>query len=92
MNKKELIILLTEKTELKRSDVKKVIEAFVDIVVDRIAADERVSMKGFGVFYPVYQNGRPVRNPRTGEELEFIPRNNFKFKPGDDVIRKLNKE
>lgn len=91
MNKKDLVTLLSEKTKLKQCDVKKVIETFFVTVVDQIAAEERVRIKGFGVFYPIYQTTRPVRNPRTGEALELTPRNNFKFKPGDDVLRKLNK-
>lgn len=92
MKKKDLFALISEKTELKQADVKNVVEAFFTTVVDKIAANERVQIKGFGVFFPVYQARRPVRNPKTGEALDLIPRNNFKFKPGNDIIRKLNKE
>lgn len=91
MNKHDLILLLAEKTELKQRDVKNIVETLITTVVDTIATNERVRIKGFGVFYPIRQTTRPVRNPKTGEKLALIPRNNFKFRPGDDILRKLNK-
>lgn len=91
MNKKDLIALLANKTGLKQYEVKKVIETFSATVIEKIEADEKVSLKGFGMFYPVFHGSRPVRNPKTGEEMDLTPRNSIKFRPGDDVVRKLNK-
>lgn len=91
MNKKDLVALLADKTGLKQYEVKKVIESFSATIVEKMEADEKIRMKGFGMFYPVFHCSRPVRNPKTGEEMDLVPRNSFKFRPGDDVVRKLNK-
>lgn len=90
MNKKILVDVLAEKTGLQKQNVAKTINAFIDTVKEEIALNNKVSMRGFGVFYPVFQNERPVRNPQTGEEMMFTPRNSFKFKPGEDVLQDLN--
>jgi DNA-binding protein HU-beta len=90
MNKKILVDVLAEKTGLQRQHVASVINTFIDTVKAEIASNNKVSMRGFGVFYPVFQNERPVRNPQTGQELMFTPRNSFKFRPGEDVLHELN--
>lgn len=90
MNKKELVALVAKKTGLKQCEVKKVIDSLSRAIVEKIVGEETVRLKGFGVFSPVYQPTRPVRNPQTGEEMDLVPRNSIKFKPGDDVLRKLN--
>lgn len=90
MNKKLLVDVLAEKTGVQKQLVAKTIDAFIDTVKEEIAMKNKVSMRGFGVFSPVYQGQRPVRNPQTGEALTFTPRYSLKFKPGDDVIQELN--
>lgn len=90
MNKKILVDVLAEKTGLQKQHVASVINTFIDTVKEEIALNNKVSMRGFGVFYPVFQSERPVRNPQTGEELMFTPRNSFKFRPGEDVLHELN--
>ena len=90
MNKKLLVDVLAEKTGLQKQLVVKTINAFIDTIKEEIALNNKVSMRGFGVFYPVYLGERPVRNPQTGEALTLTPRNSFKFKPGNDVLQSLN--
>lgn len=91
MNKKALIGLLAEKTGVQKQNVALIINTFIDTVKEEMASNRKVSMRGFGIFFPVFQDTRPVRNPKTGEELMFVPRNSFRFKPGEDVIHALNK-
>lgn len=90
MNKAELVDILVEKTGFKQYQIRKIMTAFVETVSEQVQAENRISLRGLGVFTPIYQNTRPVRNPKTGEELLFEPRNSLKFRPGDDFIRKIN--
>lgn len=63
----------------------------ISTIVEDIRGGHKVKIKGFGVFHPVRLVKRPVRNPKTGEKLDLVPRNTFKFRPGEDVVRDLNK-
>ena len=91
MNKKELVDILTEKVGLQKKDVRKTVEVLIDTILEEIEDNNEVRIRGLGVFYPVFQDTRPVRNPKTGEEMMLRPRNNIRFKTGDDAVRKLNK-
>lgn len=92
MNKRDLVDVLVDTTGLEKQNVAKTIDAFILAVKDTMAKNKKIRMRGLGVFYPITQSSRPVRNPKTGEEMMFIPRNSFRFKPGEDVVRELNKD
>ena len=91
MNKSDLIKLLAEKTGFGKKNIDDVFNLLISTIVKDIKDGHKVKIKGFGVFRPVRLTKRPVRNPKTGEKLDLVPRNTFKFKPGDDVVRDLNK-
>ena len=50
MNKTELIQEIVDKTEVKKADVGKILDAFIQIVTGKLAAKEQVSIIGFGTF------------------------------------------
>lgn len=91
MNKRELVDSITEQTGVDKDQVAKVINTFITTVVGVMNSDDKVRLREFGVFTPITQDERLVRNPRTGEEMMFKTRKSFRFKPGEDVLRKINK-
>lgn len=92
MNKKELVNDLAKRTGLKKYEVRKTVEAFIDVVEEQIQANEKLNLKRLGVFSPVFKGSRPVRNPKNGDPYMLEPKNSMKFRPGDDLIRRLNSE
>ena len=91
MNKRQLVHLLAKRSGLKKKDIQKTVDMMIDTILEEIEENKEVRIRGLGVFHPVYQDTRLVRNPKTGEEKMFTPRNNMRFRTGDDVVRKLNK-
>lgn len=91
MNKTDLLKIVAKKTSLNKQDISLAIDTMLTTILDELAANEKVSIRGFGVFQPVFYDTRPVRNPRTGEAMMLIPRKSIRLKVGDDVVRKLNK-
>ena len=69
MNKTELIGAIVEKTELTKKDVEKVVNGFLSVVQETLAADEKVQLVGFGTFELRHRKERMGRNLKTGEEL-----------------------
>lgn len=91
MNKAELIDALSGKSGLQKPEVKKVLEAYVEIVTDRIANNEDVTLVGFGTLTPRPQSSRLARNPKTGTPVMIKARTTVKFRPGKFLLEAINK-
>ena len=82
MNKTELIAAVAEKTGVTQKDVKKVMEAFVDVIKEDLAEGNKVQLIGFGTFDVVKRAARKGRNPQTGKEIKIAASKAPKFKAG----------
>ncbi|MCK9988269.1 MAG: DNA-binding protein HU-beta [Azoarcus sp.] len=71
MNKSELIAVIAEKTALSKSNVDKVLEAFIDVVQEAVASGDKVALMGFGAFERAELFPRMGRNPQTGESISL---------------------
>jgi DNA-binding protein HU-beta len=67
MNRRELVLAITERTELDRKTVDAALAGFVDVVSDSLASGDPVSISGFAKFNRRVRPAGPVRNPFTGE-------------------------
>ena len=90
MNKSELINTVSEKTNLPKTLINKVLDAVTCTIKDTLAKGEQVTLVGFGTFYVVERASRKGRNPRTGEPLEIPSSKTAKFRPGKKLKEKLN--
>ena len=76
--------------------LKKDLEKFSDIILDEIkktlGRNERVELRGFGVFSTNIQKARISRNPRTGEKVNTPEKRTIHFKMAKDLFKKLNNE
>lgn len=90
MNKNELVTAMAEKTGMKKTEVEKVLKAFVETVTDELKKDEKIQLVGFGTFEAVKKDAREGRNPRTGETMKIAASVAPKFKPGKALKDALN--
>ena len=58
-----------------------VVDALVEVVVDRTAREGLVVLRGLGAFRVVSRLARTARNPRTGGVVEVPARNVVRFRP-----------
>ena len=76
--------------------LKKDLEKFSDIILKEIKnalkRDERVELRGFGVFSTNIQKARISRNPKTGEKINTPQKKTIHFKMSKDLFKKLNNE
>jgi integration host factor subunit beta len=89
VTKKELIDLIAEQTQAKRVLVKKVIQTFLDEVVDQLAQDNRLEFRDFGVFETRTRAARVAQNPKTLERVNVPAKKTVKFKMGRLMREKL---
>jgi len=69
VNKAELISAVAEKSELTKKDAEKAINAFVSVVTEALANNDKVQLVGFGTFEVRKRAERKGRNPQTKEEI-----------------------
>ncbi|MFA5389125.1 MAG: HU family DNA-binding protein [Candidatus Omnitrophota bacterium] len=82
MTKKDIVMKISESTDIKQIDVKKVVQMTFDIIIDALARGEKIELRNFGVFKIKSRKGRMGRNPRTGAQVPVQPKKVAIFKPG----------
>ncbi|MDR2127540.1 MAG: integration host factor subunit alpha [Burkholderiaceae bacterium] len=74
LTKAQLADLLFEQIGLNKRESKDMIDAFFDLISQRLIAGEDVKIAGFGNFQIRLKALRPGRNPRTGEMIPIAER------------------
>ena len=76
--------------------LKKDLDKFTDIILNEIKRalkrEDRVELRGFGVFYTNIQKARISRNPKTGEKVNTPEKKTIHFKMSKDLFKKINNE
>lgn len=85
MNKNELVSSMSEISGIKKTDVEKVLDAFVESVTKALQSGDEVRMIGFGSFKVSHRPESEGRNMRTKEKIVIPARNVAKFKPGKQL-------
>ncbi len=82
ITKKELIDRIAERTGNKRVVVKRIIQNFLDEVVNELAQSNRLEFRDFGVFEVKERAPRVAQNPKTMEKVKVPAKATVKFKVG----------
>ena len=90
MNKTELTAALVEKTGFRKQDAEKALNAFVEVVTEALANDNKVSIVGFGSFEVKTRPARVARNTRTGEAFQIEASKAPVFKAGKALKDSVN--
>ena len=74
LTKAHLADLLFEQIGLNTRESKDMVDAFFDLICDKLVNGEDVKISGFGNFQIRTKAPRPGRNPRTGEAIAIQAR------------------
>src|SRR5205814_3091388 len=89
ITKKELIDRIAESTSQKRVQVKRVVQQFLDEVVNELGKGNRLEFRDFGVFETKLRKARKAQNPKTLEPVEVPEKRTVKFKVGRLMKQRL---
>jgi nucleoid DNA-binding protein len=89
MTKKDIILRVSDETNLKQIDVKRVVQKTFDYIVDALSRGEKIELRNFGVFKIKQRKSRTGRNPRTGQVVPVPPRKVVVFKPGLEMKKRV---
>lgn len=90
MNRNELVEAVTSKTDMKKSEASKAVDAVFDAIADALKGGDEVRLVGFGTFSVASRAASEGRNPRTGEKIQIAASKQAKFKPGKGLRDSLN--
>ena len=82
VTKAHLADMLFDQLGLNKRESKDMIDAFFDLIAQKLVAGEDVKISGFGNFQIRTKAPRPGRNPRTGETIKIAASNTPGFKAG----------
>ena len=91
MKKKDLIDVISKKSQISRSESKLCVEVIVEELTLAIVSGEGVEVRGFGGFYKRHRKGRMGINPKTGEKTEVAAKFVPFFKSGKFLKEAINK-
>lgn len=90
ITKKELIDRIATKESCRRVLVKKVIQDFLDSIIDELCNGNRLEFRDFGVFESKVRAARQAQNPKTMDKLMVPSRRTVKFKVGRIMRQRLD--
>lgn len=81
--KKQLIQFISQEKDIHPSDVRHVIQSFLDKMTECLSKGDRLEFRDFGVFEVVRRKQKVGRNPKKASVPIVIPaRRAVKFTPG----------
>lgn len=89
ITKKELIDRIADAEGCKRVLARRVIQRFLDTIVDELGKGNRLEFRDFGVFESKVRAPRQAQNPKTMDKVRVPSRRTVKFKVGRVMKERL---
>ena len=89
VTKKELVDRIADQTATKRVVVKKIVQNFLNEVIQELGRGNRLEFRDFGVFETKERAARIAQNPKTLQRVQVPPKRTVKFKVGRMMKIKL---
>ena len=82
------LALIKEFPHLSKSQISLAIDTILDSIVDAVALDDKIEIRGFGTFSKKYIRPRKFINPMTKEISYLGETATMHFKPSKSLIEK----
>lgn len=91
MRKQDIVDDIYQQTGLPKKDIQLVVNLLLDSVRNAFLREERIELRGFGVFEVKNRKSRVGRNPKTREVINIPARKVVTFKPSK-LIKELKED
>lgn len=89
MTKKEIVTRISDETDMKQIEVKKIVQKTLDIIIESLAKGEDVELRNFGIFRTKSRKARTGRNPKTGQDVQIPAKKAVAFRAGRVMKEKV---
>jgi len=90
MTKQNIIDEVSAATGLTKVETETVMNGIMTSIIESMAKNERVELRGFGTFGVKHRKPKKARNPGTGETIFLPERNAPTFKPAKYMRERVN--
>lgn len=91
MNRAELVLAVSEKTDYPKADVELIVDEFFNLIEQKLVKGEEIKISNFGVFYKKARLARKGTNPSDGSPIIIPANSTVGFRPSKILKAKLNK-
>lgn len=91
-NKKDIVKSLSKRTFLNQKESNLILNELLKIIEEKVVESGEVKIAGFGKFYLYEHQPRPVRNPKTKEEMILDKFSSVKFKASSVLKERVKKK
>ena len=92
MTKQEIVDIVSEATGLTKVETETVMNGIMGTIIESLASNERVELRGWGVFFQKTQKSRNSRNPKTGEKIFTPEKKSINFKMSKELFEFINEK
>jgi DNA-binding protein HU-beta len=85
LKKSELLNRIATKLDMKRKDVERVVDEFINTLAEGLRKENKVNVAGLGIFSVRDRKARMARNPKTGETVHVPAKKVVKFRVSKDM-------
>ena len=90
MTKQEIVDVVSDATGLTKVETETIMNGVMMTIIDSLARNEKVELRGFGTFGIKHRMPKKARNPGTGEPV-FLPERFVQtFKPSKLMRSRVN--
>ena len=82
INKEILVDMVADKTGMAKKDIEIVVDNIVDVIMDALHNDRKVTIASFGTFKVTHRASREGINPQTKQRITIPAVNTPKFTAG----------
>tara|TARA_B100000902_G_scaffold339534_1_gene341803 strand:- start:328 stop:615 length:288 start_codon:yes stop_codon:yes gene_type:complete len=90
MTKQNIIDIVSEATGLTKVETEVTMNGVMKTIIDSLANNERVELRGFGTFGIKHRMPKKARNPGTGDAIYLPERFVPTFKPSKLMKKRVN--
>tara|TARA_B100001123_G_C15289642_1_gene1016993 strand:+ start:1314 stop:1601 length:288 start_codon:yes stop_codon:yes gene_type:complete len=90
MTKQEIVDIVSNATGLTKVETEAVMNGIMSTIIDSLAANDRVELRGFGTFGIKHRMPKKARNPGTGDPIYLPERYVPTFKPSKLMRLRVN--
>ena len=90
MTKQEIVDIVSNATGLTKVETETIMNGVMSTIVDSLANNEKVELRGFGTFGIKHRMPKKARNPGTGEPINLPERHVPTFKPSKFMRSHVN--
>ena len=93
INKLKLITEISKGKRIPLGDVRHILEAFFDEMIENLLSGNRIEFRDFGVFKIVMRKAKLGRNPKKpAVPIVIPPRLTAKFNPGKKMCKRIERK